>query len=639
MSGQQSSETDGEERQRLGNNDLPDYIKLPPSTFPSFHCRIGESVCFPDYRSTNALGFPIPGEQNPSPTSVMAKDYFVTDATWSYILAGGKFDYIVIGSGFTALAFIDRVLENDPKKKILCLERGDFWLPTHFQNLPLPFKMVLGGPSETFPWTLSRKTYEDTRIGFCHGSCPFFGGRSTFWSAWCPQPREELMRGFPKSMIQTTKDPKTKFWERARNLLHVTKMSEIGNHTFGSLQDAIDKVLTKGLEDKKIPSAKVVEPAPLAVGAESPTSQIRFNKFSVPGPLLARYEKQLELTKEGNGMPLQLMLNCVVTGLKKDDDNIVRAIETNRGTISWPEEDTKVVLCAGAIPNATLLLNSFHRCKDTVGKRITGHFVTHIAARCPVSSIPDFKKSETLQLAATYLDGMDEKGRQYHVGTTALQSPRPEYDAVDAGRECPDYAAAATYDQLKGSEDYVVFVCSALGEISEDNKDNFLRRNESEDRSTNIKLQFTLNDDDKKLSKVMDDAIYQTIEVMAGAGPVQYWNPLKKPKPGWVTLKKGVRLDPSAIHVPGIVHEASTAFVGDEKKGGSLDEKYRPHGVENVYVTGGALFPTAGSWNPTLTMCGFAQDLATQLCPPDPKKGNKGKEGKEGQGGQEGQGP
>ena len=30
-------------------------------------------------------------------------------------------------------------------------------------------------------------------------------------------------------------------------------------------------------------------------------------------------------------------------------------------------------------------------------------------------------------------------------------------------------------------------------------------------------------------------------------------------------------------------------------------------------MTGGALFPAAGSWNPTLTMCGFAQDLAGKL--------------------------
>jgi choline dehydrogenase-like flavoprotein len=40
---------------------------------------------------------------------------------------------------------------------------------------------------------------------------------------------------------------------------------------------------------------------------------------------------------------------------------------------------------------------------------------------------------------------------------------------------------------------------------------------------------------------------------------------------------------------------------------------YRPHGIRNVYVIGGGLVPTSGSWNPTLTMCGLAQDLAEKL--------------------------
>lgn len=30
------------------------------------------------------------------------------------------------------------------------------------QNLPLPFKLVLGGPSETFPWQLTSKTFNST---------------------------------------------------------------------------------------------------------------------------------------------------------------------------------------------------------------------------------------------------------------------------------------------------------------------------------------------------------------------------------------------------------------------------------------------------------------------------------------------
>jgi len=69
-----------------------------------------------------------------------------------------RFDVVVIGSGFCALAFVDPALKRDPHIRILVLERGPFFLPEHSQNLPLPYQHTLGGLSETFPWTLSAKT-------------------------------------------------------------------------------------------------------------------------------------------------------------------------------------------------------------------------------------------------------------------------------------------------------------------------------------------------------------------------------------------------------------------------------------------------------------------------------------------------
>lgn len=62
----------------------------------------------------------------------------------------------------------------------------------------------------------------------------------------------------------------------------------------------------------------------------------------------------------------------------------------------------------------------------------------------------------------------------------------------------------------------------------------------------------------------------------------------------------------------GIVHESSTTWVG--KKGQApVGFDFRPHGLENVYVTGGGIFPTAGSWNNTAAMVGYAQHLAKTL--------------------------
>ena len=93
-----------------------------------------------------------------------------------------------------------------------------------------------------------------------------------------------------------------------------------------------------------------------------------------------------------------------------------------------------------------------------------------------------------LQIAAQYLAGMHPKTeQQYHVQITAVHSPDPEQKAEDAARESPDYAAAATAEQLGESTKHVVFVCALLGEFKEDNPDNlFILDPNNSDVSTNI---------------------------------------------------------------------------------------------------------------------------------------------------------
>ncbi|KAF4551273.1 Hypothetical protein D9617_14g077300 [Elsinoe fawcettii] len=592
----------------MNTESLPAYLTIPGKTIPSFHCRVGKSHDARQPQQANTYGYPVPGNQKPSSTSVMALDYFASEETWGNIQATGDFDYIVVGSGFTALAFIQKALKLDPRVKILCLERGGFWLPTHFQNLPLPFKMVLGGNSETFPWTLTRKTFQTKGVQFLHGSCPFFGGRSTFWSAYTPRPSLNLMRDFPESMKKTAEQEK--FWDDAKELLHVTSADKIDDGIFGDLQTAIDSILQDSIG--KIPTADYVEPASLAVGQSSPTSRLRFDKFSIPGPLLGVLERQRNLAKVNKGAPLEIVVDCAVKSMGKgDDDDFVRVIETSKGTLSWTGNNTKIILCAATVPNATLLLNSFESCRDTVGKRLTGHYRTIISARCPVKNIKGWKKGNSLQMAAAYLAGKHPKNDlQYHVSAVALNSPSPVDDAGDVARECPDYSAAATLDQLTGSEDYVVFVCSALGEFSEKNTNNHVTLNKGTDPTCNVTLQYTLNDDDYAAWDVMDAATYDTIKEMAGGdkheSDIEWWDETSH---GWIKTRPAV----DTIRIPGVVHESSTCFMGPKEIGGSVDELYRPHGIENVHVTGAALFPTAGSWNPTMTMCGYAQDLAQKL--------------------------
>ena len=104
-----------------------------------------------------------------------------------------------------------------------------------------------------------------------------------------------------------------------------------------------------------------------------------------------------------------------------------------------------------------------------------------------------------------------------------------------------------------------------------------MQLNKTKDQSCNVTLQFTLAQEDSQLWDLMDQVTYKTIETMSGgsASNIEYWDAATQ---GWIKSKPAV----DTIRVPGIVHEASTAFVGPEKNGGSLDRLYRPHGVKNV---------------------------------------------------------
>ena len=276
------------------------------------------------------------------------------------------------------------------------------------------------------------------------------------------------MRGFPKSMLETAAKPG--FWEKAKDLLHVTPANKIDDKVFGELQNDIDAKLHAGIPN--IPTASYAEPGPLAVGRTTPTSTLSFIKFSTPGPLLALQEKQRQLAKHGLGSPLMIATDVVAQNFLVDPDegHVVNVLKTSRGDLCFPDGKTNVILAAGVVPATNILLNSLESMQTRAGSRLTGHFLTHIAARFPIdpARYPTFKRcpngircdgkcGQTLQIAASYLAGEDPKtSMQYHVQITAIYSPHPIWDAVDAGRECPDYAAAATLEQLEGSEGHIV---------------------------------------------------------------------------------------------------------------------------------------------------------------------------------------
>lgn len=586
---------------------------------------IGETNVGAAASSTNFnYGYPTPGPQSPTGQKVMDHVFFLSEGDWKQVREQERFDFIVVGSGFCALAFAKRILDHEPDQRILILERGPFFLPEHFQNLPLPYQRTLGGLSETFPWTLSARTAGQApgRIAWQHGMVPFFGGRSVLWSAWCPRPLPDEMRGWAPAMIEAAQ----RNFDDAEKLLNVVPADRIDSNlsddatalvakrrpVYAALQSGIQRMIADNLD--RVPSATRSMAAPIAVGAGI-QEDLDFAKYSTPSPLL-------DLVQPDVGKPIAdrhvcIKTECVVNRIQQQD-GVATALDTSLGIVNVG--DAKLILAMGSLPPATLLLNSFPDIPD-VGQRFTAHFITSIVARVPREDYAFANQLADMELAAVYIAGKSPAGMQYHVQLSVLSDRSPVANAQRAARYAPDVVATASPAQLADSADYIVFVCAVLGELDEANTDNWLRPDGGRDPTTNVMLQVLANQTDEETWDTMDAGTFDLIEKVlspAGASAVEYWH--GAPDQGSWTA---TRPDIEGRRVPALVHEGSPLWVGADGDG-PVGCDYRPQGVENVYVTGAGLWPTGGSWNPTMTMVALAQDLADKLLDQSKSRGQMG---------------
>jgi choline dehydrogenase-like flavoprotein len=60
-------------------------------------------------------------------------------------------------------------------------------------------------------------------------------------------------------------------------------------------------------------------------------------------------------------------------------------------------------------------------------------------------------------------------------------------------------------------------------------------------------------------------------------------------------------------------HPSGTTRMADRPEHGVVDRHCRVHGIDNLYVAGSSVFPTAGHFNPTLTIVALAARLASHI--------------------------
>ena len=60
-------------------------------------------------------------------------------------------------------------------------------------------------------------------------------------------------------------------------------------------------------------------------------------------------------------------------------------------------------------------------------------------------------------------------------------------------------------------------------------------------------------------------------------------------------------------------HHMGGTIMGTNKNNSFVDKNLQIHGVHNIYICSTSVFPTSGSFNPTMTLCSLAIKLAKHL--------------------------
>ena len=294
------------------------------------------------------------------------------------------------------------------------------------------------------------------------------------------------MRGFPTAITDAVRD----FHLKAENeVLHVETADEIADPVFKEIP--LQGRISHHLHSNRLAGQFVPDSARLATGRPlfGPASK-GYRHFSVIASLLTLNDVQNTRAERKEGSPIMIATDTVVERFEVEGAPTVpahaRILHTSRGPLTLHGGKTNVILAAGAIPNATILLNSIKdkRFQRHAGQRLTAHFRSKVMARFK----PDqtwfgddaggWAKYQAMEEdlptipVHPVISAHHVRGRFQHNGGTSLQwhiqlhgiyvPTHWKYHVQELQGMVPDLWSAPTDQQLEGCGGYLVLSTSHL---------------------------------------------------------------------------------------------------------------------------------------------------------------------------------
>lgn len=292
----------------------------------------------------------------------------------------------------------------------------------------------------------------------------------------------------------------------------------------------------------------------------------------------------------------------------------------------------KYVLCCHGIENARLLLasNDVQRVgiandADHVGRYFMDH--THFRASRFVPS-PAFPRLYNRRYAANY----DLNANLSFTDAFTRESRLLQYYC----RFNPVYYTARTTDALRdlrsdmmepGDLDFLRDVATVTGEIAGVSKDIFLRLGLRADQPDYYEMEHRLeqapNPDSRVVLSDRRDALGSRIADLDWRINDNDVDSFRRGQAlmgqelaalGWGrVVEEDITRPLVEARIAGHYHHIGTTRMSEDANDGVVDATCRVHGVENLYVGGSSIFPTAGYSGPTMMIMAFAMRLADHL--------------------------
>jgi GMC oxidoreductase len=525
-------------------------------------------------------------------------------SSWDAV-AAHRFDVVIIGAGMFGAYCAEKLFRRDTSKqlRILVLEAGPFFLPTHVNNLPLrnmSDKAVWARPWIGEPPFVTKDN--EKALAFC------VGGRSLFWAGWSPELTPVDLEKWPDDVRDFLNSPEG--YDRTATEIGSNQKTEFieDTDTYKILYEAFKTAEGKVFDDGRI---NRIEPAPLAVMGSRPTPGVfPFDQYSSVTFLIDAINQDVNSSGNTPGdRRLMLLPRAEVIGLTLDEKKDVTSLRLELGDAKQGAVPKTLPLASGTtviLANGTIEATRLALAHLGVGQQAqppkVGNFMTHMGNSTTVQirrkalglGPPNHSGNDV----AAFMARGEAFGRRFHYQIVAA-ALRPDsnspWDFVM--RSMPDV------DELERwigdrDPDWISIVFRGIGEMQDDRRLNAAGewRNSISLKGDQAYVKLSPSDADTKLWDAMDKvAIELANHLVAGNS-----QDIRYPK------------DPNHSDIGTTYHEGGTLFMG--KAGESITDTHgRFHDLPNVYVVGPAVFPTLGSANPSLTGLSLARRTADAI--------------------------